>query len=181
VILALDGLQPDVGREVLWVLRDVLGGEILLAKSLLSARQRDLAELLGAVKAACPVPVAAVVSDGPHSIRKAVAEVFPGVPHQLCHCHFLREAARPVGEADRHANKELKKKVRTVRGAERRTGGRTDPGAGVIRGYCSAVRRALTDDGRPPPEASGRKPHARPTATAGSRGRAEAREGCPPG
>ncbi|GCE21859.1 hypothetical protein KDK_56590 [Dictyobacter kobayashii] len=29
VILALDGLQPDVGHEVLWVLRDCLSGEIL--------------------------------------------------------------------------------------------------------------------------------------------------------
>jgi hypothetical protein len=30
VILALDGLQPDVGHEVLWVLRDCLSGEVLL-------------------------------------------------------------------------------------------------------------------------------------------------------
>jgi hypothetical protein len=39
VILALDGLQPDVGHEVLWVFRDVLSGEVLLAKSLLSSTQ----------------------------------------------------------------------------------------------------------------------------------------------
>src|SRR6516164_6221980 len=51
VILAIDGLQPDVGHEVLWVIRDVLSGEVLLAKSLLSARQQDLAGLLSAVKA----------------------------------------------------------------------------------------------------------------------------------
>src|SRR3954470_18545473 len=36
VVLAIDGLQPDVGHEVLWVLRDVLSGEVLLARSLLS-------------------------------------------------------------------------------------------------------------------------------------------------
>jgi hypothetical protein len=36
VILALDGLQPDVGHEVLWVIRDCLSGEVLLARSLLS-------------------------------------------------------------------------------------------------------------------------------------------------
>jgi hypothetical protein len=180
VVLALDGLQPDVGHEVLWVLRDCLSGEILLAKSLLSARHRDLAELLTAVRAACPVPVVAVVSDGQHSIRKAVAEAFPGVPHQLCQFHFLREAARPIYEADRRAKKELKKKVRAVRGVERRTEGRDDPEAVVIRGYRSAVRSALTDDGRPPLEASGLKLHARLTAIAGSLGRAEATEGCPP-
>jgi hypothetical protein len=31
IILALDGLQPDVGHEVLWVLRDCCSGEVLLA------------------------------------------------------------------------------------------------------------------------------------------------------
>jgi hypothetical protein len=39
--LAIDGLQPDVGHEVLWVLRDCLSGEILLAKSLLSSTAPD--------------------------------------------------------------------------------------------------------------------------------------------
>jgi Transposase, Mutator family len=180
-VLAIDGLQPDVGHEVLWVIRDCLSGEVLLAKSLLSARHRDLAELLAAAKAACPVPVVGVVSDGRHSIRKAVAAVFPGVPYQLCQFHYLREAARPIYEADRHAEKELKKKVRAVRGVERQTEGRTDPEADVIRGYCSAVRGAPTDDGRPPLEASGLKPHARLTAVAGSLGRAESKGGCRPG
>lgn len=111
VILAIDGLQPDVGHEVLWVIRDVLSGEILLAKSLLSARNKDLTALLGEVKANCPVPVAGIVSDGQHSIKKAVAKAFPGVPYQLCQFHYLREAARPIYEADRHAKKELEKKV----------------------------------------------------------------------
>lgn len=164
VILAIDGLQPDVGHEVLWVIRDCLSGEILLAKSLLSARQQDLAALLVQVRQACPVKVIGIVSDGQHSIRKAVALTFPGVPHQLCHFHYLREAARPIYEADRHAKKELKKKVRGVRGIERQVEDRTDPMAEVVRGYCSAVRSALTDDGRPPLDASGLKLHARLSA-----------------
>ena len=42
VILSLDGLQPDVGHEVLWVLRDCLSGEVLLARSLLSSTEADL-------------------------------------------------------------------------------------------------------------------------------------------
>src|SRR6478736_920459 len=36
-ILALDGLQPDVGHEVLWVVRECLSGGVLLARSLLSS------------------------------------------------------------------------------------------------------------------------------------------------
>ena len=34
---------------------------------------------------------------------------------------------------------------------------RDDPEANTIRGYCAAVRSALTDDGRPPLEAAGLK------------------------
>lgn len=171
VILGIDGLQPDVGHEVLWVVRDCLSGEILLARSLLSARRQDLVELLEAVKASCPVPIEGIVSDGQQSIRQAVALVFPGVAHQLCQFHYLREAARPIYEADRHAKKELKKKVRGVRKIERQVEGRADPEAEVIRGYCSAVRSALTDDGRPPLEAAGLKLHGRLSAISASLGR----------
>ncbi len=63
------------------------------------------------------VAVEGVVSDGQTSIRHAAAAALPGVPHQLCQFHFLREAANPVYEADRHAKKELKKRVRGVRRA----------------------------------------------------------------
>jgi hypothetical protein len=155
VILAIDGLQPDVGHEVLWVLRDCLSGEILLARSLLSSTQDDLARLITEVKEALEVPIVAAVSDGQDSIRKAFKKALDGVPHQLCHFHYLREAAKPIYEADRHAKKELKKRVRGVRPIERKVEGRDGPEAEVIRGYCAAVRSALTDDGRPPLSAPG--------------------------
>jgi hypothetical protein len=162
VILALDGLQPDVGHEVLWVLRDVRSGEVLLARSLLSAAEGDLAPLLEEVRDALAgrrpddtIPIQGVISDGQHSIRKAVAHTLPGVPHQLCQFHYLREAARPIFEADRHAKKELKKRVRGVRPIERTLDGRAGEEVEAIRGYCLAIRSALTDDGRPPLAASG--------------------------
>lgn len=41
VILAIDGMQPNVGHEVLWVLRNCLSEEILLARTLLSAKNQD--------------------------------------------------------------------------------------------------------------------------------------------
>jgi hypothetical protein len=179
VILALDGLQPDVGHEVLWVLRDCLSGQVLLARSLLSATQEDLVALLDAVKQVLDVPIGGVISDGQHSIRRAVEQALPDVPHQLCHFHYLREAAKPIYEADRHAKKELKKRVRGVRPLERQLEGRTDPEAEVVRGYCSAVRSALTDDGRPPLDASGLKLHRRLTAIADSLDRVAKRGPCP--
>jgi hypothetical protein len=157
VILAIDGLQPDVGHEVLWVLRDCLSGEVLLARSLLSAIEKDLVRLIRFVRQALPVPITGAISDGQRSVRKAMAKALPGVPHQLCQFHYLREAAKQIYEADRHAKKELKKRVRGVRPIERKMEKRKDREAEVIRGYCSAVRSSLTDDGRPPLAASGLK------------------------
>jgi hypothetical protein len=171
-VLAIDGMQPDVGHEVLWVIRDCPSGEVLLARSLLSSRQEDLAALLAEARDGIGVPVAAVVSDGQHSIRKAVAKALPGVPYQLCHFHYLREAALPVFEADRNAKKELKKRARGVRKIERAVEGRQGAAAGAVLGYCSAVRSALTDDGRPPLDAAGLKLHGRLAAISASIARA---------
>jgi Transposase, Mutator family len=156
IILGIDGLQPDVGHEVLWVLRDCLSGTVLLARSLLSAATKDLVALLAEV-AALGVPIVGVISDGQHSLRRAVAAALPGAPHQLCQFHFLREAAHPVFEADRHAKKELKKEVRGIRPIERGVEGQDDAEAKLVRGYGAAVRSAITDDGRTPLAAAGLK------------------------
>jgi hypothetical protein len=177
VVLAIDGLQPDVGHEVLWVLRDALSGEVLLARSLLSSTRDDLARLLAEVKGALAVPIVGVVSDGQDSIRKAVKAALDGVPHQLCHFHYLREAVKPVYEADRHAKVQLKKKVRGIRPIERKVEGRDDTEARDVRGYCAAVRSALTDDGRPPLAASGLKRVDRLTQVAASLDRVAVKRG----
>jgi hypothetical protein len=158
IIVSLDGLQPDVGHEVLWVLRDCCSGEVLLARSLLGATENDLVPLLQEVATLCKsldIPIAGVVSDGQQSIRNAVARALPSIPHQLCHFHYFREAAKLMADADRHAKKELKKHVRGVRPIERALEERTDEEAEAVRGYGLAVRSALTDDGQPPLDAAG--------------------------
>jgi hypothetical protein len=111
---------------------------------LLSSTHGDLAALLEEAKHALPVPITAVVSDGELSIRQAVEQALPGVPHQLCQFHYLREAAEPIFEADRHAKKELKKQVRGVRPIERALEGRSDEEAEATRGYALAVRSSAS-------------------------------------
>ncbi len=108
-------------------------------------------------------PIAGVLSDGQQSIRNAAEVALPQVPHGLCHFHYLREAAKPIYATDRHAKKELKKQVRGVRAIERSVANSNDPISETVRGYCLAVRSALTDDGRPPLEASGLKLRSRLT------------------
>jgi hypothetical protein len=96
IVLALDGLQPDGGQEVLWVLRDCLCGAVLLARTLLGATEEDLVPLLRDVQAAVRVPIVGVICDGQQSMRKAVQTVLPDVPHHLCQFHSLRDAAKPI-------------------------------------------------------------------------------------
>jgi len=55
VILAIDGLQPDMGQEVLWVIQDCLSGEIL-AQTLCRPPLKTW-RLLKQVKQALSVPV----------------------------------------------------------------------------------------------------------------------------
>jgi hypothetical protein len=177
VLVAIDGLQPQVGHEVLWVVRDCLSGRILLARSLLSSCQNDLADLLTEATTGLGVPVVGVVSDGQQSIRRAVEQAYPGLPHQLCHFHYLREAAQPVYEADRHAKKELKKRVRGIRVIEREAEKQTGPEAEAVLGYCGAVRGALTDSSSPPLDAGGLDLKLRLECVTASLNEAEAEKG----
>jgi len=63
-------MQPDVGHEVLWVIRVHLRRDSL-TKTLCHPTSEDLAELLKTFIARIRVPIV-VVSDGQRSIRKAV-------------------------------------------------------------------------------------------------------------
>ena len=179
ILLARDGLHPDVGPEVLWGLRDGLSGEVLLARRLLSATHDALAPLVQEVHQALPGPMVGGITDGQPALRAAVAQALPDVPHQLGQFPYLREAAKPMYAADRHAKQSLQKRVRGGRPLDRQFEGRTDREAEVVRGYGSAVRSALTDAGPPPLAAAGLKLHDRLTAIADSLERVEKRGPCP--
>jgi hypothetical protein len=116
-------------------------------------RARDLAALVGK-------PVRCWVSDKQDAFVTGVREVFPGVPHRYCGNHFLRDAAKPVLEADSHAKVQMRRKVRGLRDLERRMLAQKEAPAAVtaepvapvesveqvVLDYCSAVRGILNDD-----------------------------------
>jgi hypothetical protein len=129
-----------------------------------SLTQGDITALLQEVKRLLDplkIPIKGILSDGEATIRSAVAFVFPGIPHQLCQFHYLKDAIDPLYEADRHAKTLLKKKLRGVRPIERALEVYPTPENEAIRGYCLAVRASLTDDGRSPLDSSGLKLHGR--------------------
>ena len=83
VILAIDGRQPDVGHEVLWIFRDCLSGELLLAQSLWSSTGPGLAGLIDQARRGSGGAHHRRGLRWPGHIRKAVAKALDGVPHQL--------------------------------------------------------------------------------------------------
>ena len=118
ITLALDGVQPEKGNETLWILKDHQTGETLLAKNLQSADRESIASLLREIKA-LGIPIRGIISDGQRSIRLAVKQEFPAIPHQLCHFHFLRNIVRPILEMDRALKVDLRKKVRGIKPSRR--------------------------------------------------------------
>ncbi len=154
LIVSLDGLQPEQGNEQLWVVREVLSGTVLGAANLQQATAPMLVPLLTPIRTA-GLPVLGVVSDAQESIRLAVAEVFPDVPHQLCQYHALREAAEPLWEADRHLLVEMKKELRGLRDVEERTRRPTepeptDPISTVVLDTVLALRQVVRERGTLP-------------------------------
>jgi hypothetical protein len=153
IILALDGLQPEPGEAPLWVVREVLSGAVLGAAPLAAATAEALAGLLHPVRAA-GVPVLGVVSDAQAAIRLAVADVFPGVPHQLCQWHALKEAAEPLWAADRQLVGEATQALRDVRAVEAATRradpAGADPASGVVLDAALAVRQTVGERGALP-------------------------------
>jgi hypothetical protein len=121
--LSIDGLQPEKGHECLYVVRELRAGRVWFAEPLLSSaaaevqrlfeRARDLAARIGK-------PVRGWISDKQDAFVSGVRAVFPGVPHRYCANHFLRDAAKPVVEADSHAKVQMRRKVRGLRDIERK-------------------------------------------------------------
>jgi hypothetical protein len=146
-VVELDGLwtRTGAGREELKVARDDPGAVFLSFGEWEQVVEGLYARGLG--------EPAHMISDGDPAIAGAIELVYgTQVPHQLCQFHYLREAARPIYEADRHAKKELKKRVRDIRALERKLDckAQKEPEgveAEVSRASCAAVRSALTDDG----------------------------------
>jgi hypothetical protein len=92
-----DGVQFDDRAPVLYLAWDARSGMPLFSERKPFRSQEDLVPILERVKA-MNVPVLAVVSDKEKGLVPAVQAVFPDVPYQFCHTHFLKNCARPLEE-----------------------------------------------------------------------------------
>lgn len=180
ILLSMDGVQPEKGNEMLYVIREVFSGAILAAQNMKSGTAAELRTLIDPI-VEMGYPIVGIVSDGQVSIRQAFESLLPDVPYQYCQYHYLKDIAKPVVDADRKLKMELKKSMRGLRDVERKIE-RTEkkateavqpnaeaaPDASraaveaavlaeaqVAKGYVAAVRALLLEDGEPPLELPG--------------------------
>ncbi|GAC1349093.1 MAG: hypothetical protein NVSMB27_19080 [Ktedonobacteraceae bacterium] len=110
IVLSIDGIQPDKGNETIYLLRDVLTGRILNAENVTGSTKDRLKQILAPV-VAFHLPVIGVISDAQPTELQAVAELWPGVPHQICQFHALREAGRLIYNADHRVKTDMRIKM----------------------------------------------------------------------
>ncbi len=171
----MDGVQPEKGNEMLYVVREVFSGTILAAQNMKSGAAAELRTLIDPI-IEMGYPIVGIVSDGQVSIRQAFESLLPDVPYQYCQYHYLKDIAKPIVDADRKLKMELKKSMRGLRDVERKieqaekkateTGRMNDTTqhdgsnpetvaavsaeAQAATGYVAAVRALLLEDGEPP-------------------------------
>ena len=160
MVISIDGMEPDQGDEMLFVVREANLDLTLAAETLYSSRA-DLisARLLTPVKE-LGFRIRAVISDADKNIRRAVRTSLPGRPHQACQVHCLCDAGQPIFNTDRAMKTDLRRDIR----AKWRPFGRRlsqasadDPQSAVLTDYSEVLRDALRADGLSPFELAGLK------------------------
>jgi len=109
IFLMLDGQRPNKKDHMLWIFIDTLTDRILHMEYLISADSKALSKIIKKIQDKYDVAIKAVISDHQSSIIKAVKETLPGIPHQFCHFHFLKNLSRNIGAFDSHLHVELGK------------------------------------------------------------------------
>lgn len=146
IIVSIDGVQPEKGNEVLYILRDVLSGEALRAENLLSSDVESIKRMLQSV-IDLGYPILGVISDGQDTIRKSVSGLLPDTPYQLCHYHYLDNVGKGLEEKDRKLKTKLKKELRGISRVERHIE-KIEPGCekDVLKDFAIAIRTTLLEN-----------------------------------
>lgn len=119
IILCIDVMKPIGGKKGTLGAYDYLTGLAIGSKRLPNGKTETykcfLQELKTRIEQDLKVPVKAIISDALKEQRKAVADVFVGVPHCLCHYHFFELVLKSAKEQDSHVVTVLRTYLRDQR------------------------------------------------------------------
>jgi hypothetical protein len=157
IIVSIDGIQPDVGNETIYLVRDTLTGRLLNAENVTESGESRLKEVLAPV-VALKVPVLGTMSDAQESEVMALKELWPDVPHQTCQFHALERASRPIGKEDNQIKAEMRRKMQesliSVRKTIREQKGHVSEAEAhqleILDDYALGIQTALGRKGKTP-------------------------------
>src|SRR5712691_7509455 len=157
IIVSVDGIQPEKGNETVYLVRDALTGRVLAAENVTSSETAVMKARLSPV-VALGVKVLGTITDAQESELKAVEELWPHVPHQVCQFHALRDASQGAYAADKQIKtamrKQLQPKIRAVRKQLKKQIPKAEPEEAeqlaVLDDYASGILTALNTDGLQP-------------------------------
>jgi hypothetical protein len=118
-----DGVQFDDRSPVLYLAWDARSGTPLFGERKVYRGVDDLVPLLERVRD-MGVPVIGVVTDKEKGLVPAVKRVFPEVPYQFCHTHFLKNCAKPLQEDLTALQASVRRRADAVREITKRVEGR---------------------------------------------------------
>ena len=157
LVIGVDGMQPEKGNSCLYVVRELQTGLTLLAENLDDSSQTSLSEHLfeplNQLATQLSLGWRGVVTDAQESLRLAVAHSLPGVSHQTCQFHCLRDAGDWSFQTDRKLKKQLKATLRQrLTTLYRRLTHlpEANPYRAVLVDYAEAIRAALLINGIAP-------------------------------
>ncbi len=106
-VLSIDGTISIKGKT-LYIFRDTVSSTILYSEICEINDTKQMESLFKSILEKFGIPLA-IISDMQQSIIEAAKLVFPGVPHQFCQSHFLRN----VGDAlTKDLHQELGKEIK---------------------------------------------------------------------
>lgn len=108
IIVSVDGIPPEKGKETVYLVRDALTGRVLAAENVTSSETAVMKALLTPV-VSLGARVLGTISDAQERERVALQDRWPEVPHQVCPFPVLRDASKKAFEAEKQAKTALRK------------------------------------------------------------------------
>jgi hypothetical protein len=168
ILPVIDGVQFGEGDPVLYLVVDVLSKQPLFGAEMFCRSAEDLIPFIAQIKE-IDLPILGVVSDKEKALVPAIAEALPGVPHQYCQVHYLKNAAKPMdddlsclGAEIRETEQGLRTLQRSLQRKEKkaREAGKPVPkDLGVTQELCEAARSMARRHGRAPLDPAALKRH----------------------
>jgi hypothetical protein len=166
IVLMCDGVQFDERSPVLYLVWDAQSGTPLFGERKLYRGEDDLVPLLERVRQ-MDVPILGVVTDKEKGLVPAVQSVFPDVPYQFCHTHFLKNCAKPLQEDLTALQASVRRRAEAVREITKRVeecsrsaGAGVEAGASA--GDANGAEAVTHEEGEEGPAAADVPPSAQP-------------------